>query len=143
MVEGRLINDFLHSLSTRREKPDPSLLGCTDDEAEWQFGGCTTDDDPQFRVEVCFDNQPIVLKTGSNHAQLLRWKIDAIDESVSFHPDISTSLTTMMPDRFLYRERLLSGKRVWESEAMINDLLLLNDFTDADRAEGNMTIFLW
>ncbi len=35
---------------------------------------------PQVRVEICFDNQQIVLETTSNHVHLLPWTIHAAEE---------------------------------------------------------------
>ena len=72
---------------------------------------------PQVRVEICFDNQQIVLETTSNHVHLLPWTIHAAEEVESFNPAISKSLALMMPAKFLFRERLLTGENMWQAES--------------------------
>lgn len=116
-VSGAIVQDLLESLLVDCEEPDAKTLGRSDEEVQWHFGGCTTDDYPQVRVEICFENQQIVLESTSNHVHLLPWTIHAAEEVKSFNPAISKSLALMMPAEFLFRERLLTGENVWQAES--------------------------
>lgn len=107
---GALVHDLLESLSVVCKEPDAKLLGRSKEEVQWHFGSCTTDDYPQVRVEICFEHRQIVFDTISNHVHLLPWTIRTPKEVESFNPAISKSLAQMMPAKFLFRERLLSGE---------------------------------
>ena len=89
---------------------------------DWHFGGCHTDDYPAIRIRLEFENQFLVeLSTSSNHAHLLPWEIKTEDERTSFNPQMSICLAKLLPDDFLFRNRLLESSGIFRSDTLIRE----------------------
>ena len=122
MIPSKLVEDFLRSIADLSESPDPKRFGQSREALDWHFGGCHTDDYPAMRIRLEFENQFFVeLMTSSNHAHLLPWEIKTEDERTSFNPQMSICLAKLLPDDFLFRNRLLESSGIFRSDALIRE----------------------
>lgn len=97
--------------------PEPSRFGRTRDELDWHFGSASTDDYPELRVDLHYQDGGVErLKTRSNHAHLLPWRCERSGEQ-NFNPEVSGALAGLLPDSALFKQRLASADGIFESEA--------------------------
>lgn len=98
-------------------KPEPVRFGRTADELDWHFGGCTTDDYPTMLVELHFEDREVLrMQTSSNHAHLLPWTVESNGRLDSFNPEISIALAALLPDGWLFKERLQLSDGILDAE---------------------------
>jgi hypothetical protein len=111
---------FMNAIDDIATEPEPVRFGRTADELDWHFGGCTTDDSPTMLVELHFDDRKSVrMRTSSNHAHLLPWTFEGNDRSDNFNPEISIATATLLPDGWMFKERLQSSEHIFDSEKEI------------------------
>ncbi|MGV3607193.1 MAG: ankyrin repeat domain-containing protein [Planctomycetaceae bacterium] len=121
-VESHWIKGLLDAIRLECPSIRPTLFGRSQDELDFHFEGWTTDDYPamKLRMELA-NNKFIEMSTNSNHAHLLPWTICDPNERTSFNPQISIRLANLMPDGFLFRERLTDSSNSFESDKLFRD----------------------
>lgn len=116
-VDASNIEDFLLAVANRSDRPLPDQFGQSQEILDKHFGSIWTDDNPSIRIVVDYkDNKRLELCSDSCYAHLLPWWIifSSDSEAKSFNPKISTCLARMMPEGFLFRERLLDSTVAFE-----------------------------
>lgn len=127
-VAQSIVQEFLSTLLIMCPKPEPLLFGRSQNELDWHFGSLTTDDYPAMIVEIeLYDASILKLSTRSNHAHLLPWTIEFNSVVESFHPGISIALAAMLPEGFLFHDRLASSEVEFSSDAKMRDYVRLLD----------------
>jgi hypothetical protein len=121
-IESHLIKRLLDAIRLECPSIEPTLFGRSQDELDFHFGGCSTDDYPamKLRLEVA-DDRFVEINTNSNHAHLLPWMIHDPDERTSFNPQISIRLAELMPVGFLFRERLIDSSTFFNSDRLFRE----------------------
>lgn len=127
-IEARLVNEWLDAIRLECPSIEPTLFGRSQDELDFHFGGCSTDDYPEMklRLEVAKDRF-VEIKTNSNHAHLLPWTIYDSYERTSFNPQISIRLAELMPVGFLFRERLIDSSVDFNSDKLFREQIARMD----------------
>lgn len=139
VAAGR-IQSLLNAMRESCERPDPSHFGRSQEAIDFQFNGCHTDDYPQLRVNVVFENHSRVeLRTVSNHAHLLPWTIVDDGERTSFNPQISVRLAELLPQGFLFRDRLADSTAEFRADELMHEAMdrLALERNQESVAEGN------
>ena len=113
-LDSVTVQKFLSTLMVPCPMPDAKAFGRSQEVLDWHFGGCSTDDYPAMIVEIEWDNGSVTtLSTHSNHAHLLPWKIESENTVESYLPDISMTLSELLPDSFLSQKRLASSDAIF------------------------------
>ncbi|MEZ6050483.1 MAG: hypothetical protein R3C02_03705 [Planctomycetaceae bacterium] len=84
-------------------------------------------------VELHFDDRELLrIKSSSNRAHLLPFMVERNDGGENYNPEISIALAEMLPDGSMFRERLQSADRVFDSERELRA-----EFAKYDRKTGD------
>lgn len=116
-VSQERIVRFISAMDDVVTELDPARFGRTADELKRHFRSCTTDDSPTMLVELYFDDREVLhTRTSSNHAHLLPWTVESANRFGNFNPEVSVALAALLPDGWLFKERLQSSDSIFDSE---------------------------
>lgn len=133
-VPQQMVVRFICAMVDVAAKPEPTRFGRTADELDWHFSSCTTDDSPTMLVELYFDGREMLgMRTSSNHVHLLPWTVESSDPFDNFNPEVSIALAALLPDEWLFKERLQSSDRIFDSENAMRAEMARHFDESADR----------
>ncbi len=138
-IEARLINGWLDAIRLECPSIEPTLFGRSQDELDFHFGGCSTDDYPAMKLRIEFAGAHFLeMSTNSNHAHLLPWTIHDPNERTSFNPQISIRLAELMPAGFLFRERLFDSSAFFNSDKLFREEIARMDNEKVPEPSGEI-----
>lgn len=106
IVPGGKITRLVNALNDPSPEPDPVRLNRKAELLEQHFGSMSTNDSPELLIELKNGVQSQYVKTNSQHTQLLPWKIGNEGLVKTYNPDVSIALADILPDDWMYTERL-------------------------------------
>jgi hypothetical protein len=117
------IEDFLLAIADRSDCPEPRRFGQSQEMLDLHFACDWSDDYPSVRVIVEYENgSSLELFSNSNHAHLLPWAIKSTaEETETFNPQVSVCLALLMPQGFLFRERLIDSLNDFERDRLLHE----------------------
>lgn len=111
------ITRFLNAIDDIATEPAPIRFGRTTAELDYHFGSRRTNDSPTMLIELHNNDHDLRrIRTTSNHAHLLPWTIEGEDGSDNFNPEISIAIAAILPDGWMFKERLQSSSRIFDTE---------------------------
>jgi hypothetical protein len=121
----------MHDVATELE---PARFGRTADEVDWHFSSCATDGSPTMLVELYLDGREVLrMRTSSNYVHLLPWTVESRNPFENFNPEVSIALAAILPDGWIFKDRLQSSDRVFDSANEMRAAMAKHFDESADR----------
>ena len=135
-VPADKIRKLINALNDPSPMPDPIRLNRNAELLDQHyFRTCWTNDSPELLVELKNDSQVQHILTKSQKSQLLPWTINIKESIKSFNPDISTSLADILPENWMYTERLRKSSIQSDQEFEEEQKERKKRFTESDSSE--------
>jgi len=111
------VTRFLNAIEDIATEPEPIRFGRTADELDHHFGRCKTNDSPMMLIRLLdSDHEFRRISSSSNHAHLLPWTVEGKDGFDNYNPEISIAIAAILPDGWLFKERLRSSSHIFDTE---------------------------